>query len=137
MYAAVEDFEERLGKSFAAIYRGDSEPPAADLTAASAEIDGYLAGRYAVPVTAPEAQTLLNDWCLTLAEERAYARTGGSTIPEKVTRRVDVVRKLLRDAASGAFRLPAEAPESEAGFGAALIAECDPPVFGRSNMEGY
>lgn len=135
MYASTANLEERLGKSFAAIYRDDPEPPAADLAAAAAEVDGYLAGRYTVPVTAEGAQTLLNDWTLTLAEERAYAR--GSAIPEKVTRRVDIVRKLLRDASSGTFRLPAEAPESETGFGAALIAECDPPVFGRDHMEGY
>lgn len=139
-YATPADLEVRLGKAFSALYRDNAAAPTDDLAQASAEIDAYLGSRYAVPVTAPGSQLLLEEWTLTLAEEKAYARSGGgSAIPEKVTRRVDSVRKALRDAAAGLMRLPGavEAGATGAGGTGALVIEMDTPVFTRRKMRGY
>lgn len=138
-YATAAAFELRLGKVYASIYRDNAPAALDDLAQASAEMDAYLGGRYAVPVTAAAAQVLLQEWNITLAEEKAYTRAGGSSIPEKVVRRVDTVRKQLRDAASGLLRLPGAA---EAGAGGAAGAgvtfvKIEAPMFGRENMKGY
>jgi len=58
-----------------------------------------------------------------------------------VTRRVDAVRKSLRDAASGLLRLPGArelgADGGAAGGAGAVLVEIETPVFGRSKMKGY
>lgn len=138
-YATATAFELRLGQVYASIYR-DNEPAALeDLAQAAAEIDAYLGGRYAVPVTAAAAQVLLQEWNITLAEEKAYTRAGGSSIPDKVVRRVDTVRKQLRDAAAGLLRLPgaAEAGAGGAGGAGVTFVKIEAPMFGRENMKGY
>lgn len=141
-YADAAALELRLGKSFAQLYRDSGPAAQEDLAQAAAEIDAYLGARYAVPVTAAAAQALLAEWTLTLAEEKAWSRSGGgSSIPEKVTRRVDAARRSLRDAASGLLRLPGARElgadgGSGGGAGAALV-EIEPPAMGRSRMRGY
>jgi phage gp36-like protein len=140
-YATAAALALRLGNAYAAIYR-DNEPAAReDLAQAAAEIDAYVGARYVVPVAAAASGALLEEWNLTLAEEKAYSRSGGSSMPEKVARRVDTVRKSLRDAASGLLRLPGAVElgsggGSPGGAGAALI-EIEAPVFGRTKMKGY
>ncbi|MFA6842955.1 MAG: phage protein Gp36 family protein [Bacilli bacterium] len=138
-YATAAAFALRLGTVYASIYRNNEPAALEDLAQASAEIDAYLGGRYFVPVTAAASLVLLTEWNLTLAEEKAYARGGGSSIPEKVIRRVDAVRKQLRDAASGLLRLPgaAEAGASGSGGAGAVLIEIETPVFGRKKMKGY
>jgi phage gp36-like protein len=140
-YATAAALALRLGNVYTSIYR-DNEPAALeDLAQAAAEIDAYLGGRYVVPVAAAASQVLLAEWNLTLAEEKSYTRAGGSSIPEKVTRRVDAVRKSLRDAASGLLRLPGArelgADGGAAGGAGAVLVEIETPVFGRSKMKGY
>lgn len=143
-YATVQQLEERLGDVYAELYRGlDGSPMTAaaesDLSAASAEIDGFAGVRYAVPVTAWRALALLASWCLTLAEELAWARSGRTT-PDGVKERCKTVRERLRELADGKFSL-AGALAEEAGSGAAgggvSLVECDRPVFGRGRMEGF
>ena len=138
-YAAATDLALRLGRAYDSLYRDHADAAEEDLAQAAAEIDAYLGGRYAVPVTAADAQVLLRDWNLTLAEEKAYARAGGVETPEKVIRRVDAARKALRDAASGLLRLPGAAEAAEGGSGAAgaVVIEIEPPIFGRKRMKGY
>jgi len=97
--------------------------------------------RYVVPVTASASLVLLEEWNLTRAEEKAYSRAAGDNNVEKVTRRVDAVRKSLRDAASGLLRLPGArelgADGGAAGGAGAVLVEIETPVFGRSKMKGY
>ncbi len=137
MYLAVVEYQERLGNTFNSVYKNDQTKAAADLTAAAAEIDGYLTSRYQVPVTTPEAQELLKDWNYTLALPRTYDRAGGSTIPDKVEKQVKHVRQLLRDAAEGKFKLPGETAEAENAVGGALIVQCEEPQFTRDKLAGY
>ena len=136
MYAQLTDLQKRLGTRFAAIYGTVHDEAASDLEAAAAEVDGYLANRYIVPVTAAAPAPLLKSWNLTLAEELAYSRAGGSSIPDKVAERAKTLRQQLSKVAEGVFKLPG-ARETDLGTGSAAIIQCDRPAFTRKQMEGF
>jgi len=115
----------------------DKQSVADDLASAAAEIDGAIAGRYALPVIGEKSLALLKDWCLTLAEERAYARPAGGDFTEKIKRRADQVRQYLEMIRSDKFRLP-DAAENTSGPGAGIaLVQADEPVFGRDNLAGF
>lgn len=139
-YAVVSDLSSRIGSSvFTEIYgSGTSHPEAeSDLASAAAEIDGAIASRYQIPVSGERSLALLKDWCLTLAEERAYARPVGGDFTEKIKRRVDQVRKYLDMIRADQFRLP-DAPENSAASGANIaLVKCDAPIFDRRKMGGF
>ena len=141
-YATTRELAVRLGDLYAELYRALDGAPmddaaASDLAAASAEIDGHAGVRYAAPVTAARALPLLSSWCLTLAEELAWARSGRAT-PEGVKERCRQVRELLKLLAEGKFSLAgAQAPEAAGPSGGVALVECDRPVFGRSRMGGF
>lgn len=135
MYAAVEDLAARLGTVFAATYGDDPAAAVSDIDSAAAEINGAIAARYRVPVTAPAALPLLKDWTLTLAEERTYSRCAGPDYSDKVKRRVDQVRKYLEMIRADQFRLQAEENRPAAGGGVALV-QSEPPVMTRDNLAG-
>ena len=133
-YADTELLRARLGEAvFDEIYQDESDA-AADLESAAAEIDGAIASRYRLPVTGKRTLSLLRDWTLTLAEERAYARVAGSGFAEKVRLRVEQVRKYLEMIRNGTFLLP---DAEERKDGSVAFASCREPVFGRDNMEGF
>jgi phage gp36-like protein len=136
-YASAADLADRLGSKFQAIYRDDANAPAQDLADAAAEIDGYLAKRYLVPVTAADAALLLRTWTLDLAVERAFLRSGGSEIPEKFRTRAATVRQNLRDIAKGTMVLPADAAESGQSAGGSVLVVGNEPEFTRDKMAGY
>lgn len=137
MYASCDDLNARIGVSEAAQIYPDIATAESDLESASAEIDAAVCVRYCVPVTAAAALPLLRDWCLTLAEERAYARIAGSEFGEKVKLRVERVRKLLDEIRAGTFQLPGNPAESGSGGGGASCLAVDEPVFGREKMHGF
>lgn len=133
-YADTELLRARLGEAvFDEIYQDESDA-AAGLESAAAEIDGAIASRYRLPVTGKRTLSLLRDWTLTLAEERAYARAAGSGFAEKVRLRVEQVRKYLEMIRNGTFLLP---DAEERKDGSVAFASCREPVFGRDNMEGF
>lgn len=140
MYATSTELKQRIGDVYAALYTAadgssmDAEM-AADLAAASAEIDGLIGLRYETPVTAVSALPLLKSWTLTLAEELAWVRSGKSDLTENLKARIAYVRGLLDKIASGRMRLPGLAESASAGT--MLIAKADDPVFTRDEMEGY
>ena len=144
-YAAAAELRQRIGGSvFNEIYgisagsdlSGKSEI-ADDLESASAEIDGAIASRYALPVTGSRSLVLLKDWNLTLAEERAYTRPAGGIFTEKIKLRVGQVRKYLDMIRADEFKLPdAEENTSASGTAIALIRR-DDPIFDREKMEGF
>lgn len=137
MYACLDDLNARIGIAEAAQIYPDIATAEADLESASAEIDAALCVRYSVPVAAEAARPLLRDWCLTLAEERAYARIAGSEFGEKVKLRVERVRKLLDEIRAGTFQLPGNPEETAAGGSGASFLRIDEPVFGRDRMRGF
>ena len=128
MYADCAELRNRIGAAvFDEIYpgggsdlsdlsdRSDLSDAIADLQAAAAEIDGALIMRYTLPVTGPLSLALLKDWCLTLAEERAYARPVGGDFTEKVKRRTDQVRKYLDMLRAGQYLLPDAVEKGSSG----------------------
>ena len=147
MYADCAELRNRIGAAvFDEIYPGAESAPGgedrsdaiADLQAAAAEIDGALIMRYTLPVTGPLSLALLKDWCLTLAEERAYARPVGGDFTEKVKRRTDQVRKYLDMLRAGQYLLPDAVEKGSSGStGKIAIVQCDPPRFTRNQMEGF
>lgn len=136
-YATTEDFESSLGGQFQAIYRNNRELAAHDLTLASAEIDGYLAKRYTVPVTAAGAVDLLKDFAIGLAAPKAFFRAAGSAVPEKVRLRAEEIRKMLRDYSTGAALLAADTAPQEKGPSGSIRIVCERRRFSRGSLEGY
>lgn len=140
-YASQDEFQKRLGERlWSAIYDNHAayQQDVVDLAAASAEIDGSVSVRYVLPVTGENTLALLKDWTLTLAEERAYARTAGSEFPEKVKSRVAQVRSSLELLREGRFRLP-DATEVGSGSGGPSIAlvQSDEPIFTRDRLRRF
>lgn len=80
----------------------------AALDAADAAIDGYLAARYAVPVTPPPL--LLR----TLAEDLAWHRLHGKAEVASVRQAAEAALRVLRDLATGTAALPGAAPAAPA-----------------------
>lgn len=143
MYATVQKFKDRLHRDYDEFYRDpdsgevDDDLAEDDLTAASADVDSYVAMNYATPVTEAQALPLLEHFTLTLAEELAYLRSGGSGAPDKVVKRVETVRKQLDKIAEGDLKLPGSPTRSADGAGAASIVSAATPVFTRDDMEGW
>lgn len=142
-YAGLTDLAGRLGASvFEAFFGRDESGALEALAGASAEVDGYVGARYAVPVASARAQGLLRDWTLTLAAERVYVLASGAALPDKVATRAEEARRQLRDCAKGLLRLPGAAElgsggqDGLGGAGAAML-EIEQPVFGRRKMRGY
>lgn len=137
MYGSGDEFKIRLGQDTVnGIYGTDSAPADADLATANAEVEAALAGRYAVPVTAPGARGLLKDWVLTLAVERAHLRDAAPELPKKVKDRVDEIRKQLALIAEGKFLL-ADAARVSDQVGGVVIAESNEPEFTREKLAGW
>lgn len=143
MYATIQQLKDRLHRDYDEFYR-DPDTGAADdtlagddLTAASADVDSYLATRYVTPVTDSDALPLLRHWTLTLCEELAFLRAGGSSAPEKVENRVKAVRKQMERIAGGKGRLPGSPTENETGTGGAAYVSAAEPVFTRDQMKGW
>lgn len=141
MYTTLAKFEKKLKREYAAIYGDengvvDEELVTDDLNAAAVAIDGKIAGRYSVPVTAPASLPLLDSWNLILAMELAYARSEGTTIPEKIKAAADDVRKQLDAIAEGTGKLPGAA-ENSSGTGSCVIVSAATPVFTREKMSGF
>ena len=132
-YATENDLKIRLGSAFAEIYP-DPAVSEQDLQDAQAEIDGTLMMFYQVPVAAEQALPLLKGWTLTLAEERAYARTSGSRFSEKIKKRVEQVRSRLAEIRKEQFCIPGaeRSLNSQVSF-----LEMDMPVFTRKNLKDF
>ena len=142
MYTTIAKFKSALKREFDSIYSNDAgvvdETLAVDdLTAAAAAIDGKINVRYAIPVIAPESLPLLESWNLTLAKELAYARSEGTTIPEKIKTLADAVRNQLDAIADGDRKLPGAARENSKGVGAVSIVSSSKPIFKREQMRGF
>jgi phage gp36-like protein len=139
-YITRTDVKDRLARQYATLYVKsgtlDETLIDDDIEAAEAEANGYLAVRYAVPVTAGLA--LVKNWCLTLVEELAYSRAPSEALPAKITDRVAAVRKALADVAAGRLTLGADPAPSEKTAGADAIVVSGPdPEFTREKMAGF
>ena len=137
-YATVTDLQERLGVPRLTQLTDLEDPPVGvpNLTVAqraiddaTAEIDGHLIGRYAVPL--PSAPPVLKVHAVTIAHYRLL----GSAADEGMREDYKAALRYLRDVASGAISLipPNEVP-TLAGVGAVLF-EPGSKVMGRESRE--
>lgn len=142
-YATKEDLKKRLKRHYEELYSDDDtdvldeELMQLDLDAASAEIDGSVAARYAIPVNAAPAQPLLKSWNLDLTAAIAFSRSGYTELPETIKNAADFVRKQLQRIVEGKLRLPADPAEKTTGNGGVAIVEGPDPVFTRNKMSGF
>lgn len=139
-YATIDDLKLRLSERWEALYGSGSgefleAEAVSDLAAASAEIDGALGCRYAIPVTSDAVLPLLRVWCIGLAEELAWSRSGRGSLPENLKDRVARIRLQLERIADGSMQLAAAAENSDRG-GAFLVDSAE-SVFSRKKLRGF
>ena len=109
-YATIDDLKLRLSERWEALYGSGSgefleAEAVSDLAAASAEMDGALGCRYAIPVTSDAVLPLLRVWCIGVAEELAWSRSGRGSLPENLKDRVARIRLQLERIADGSMQL--------------------------------
>ena len=141
-YITKADVKARLPRQWQTLYTAngvvDESLIDGDIAAVEAELDGYFAKRYAVPVTG--GLDLVRNWGLSLLEELAYSRSANAELPKKVSDRVVIVRKALRDVADGRLTLGtdptpvANAAGSDGGF---IVVSGNEPQFTRAKMDGF
>lgn len=137
-YAGVQDLVERYGEQ-EIIQLTDRDHAGVigavvverALRDAAAEIDGYLAARYVLPLaTVP---TVLVRLCADLARYYLY----DDHAPEQVVRRHKAAIELLRRISTGevALGLSEDGEEAQASDGAEM--ESDGRIWGRANSRGF
>jgi phage gp36-like protein len=141
-YITRADVDARLRRNYDTLYTRDGAVDTAvvdaDIAAAEAEVDGHLAQRYAVPVTAAGALPLLKHWALTLLEDLAYGAIPGREVPKHITARVEAVRKQLASAAEGKLSLgAATVPDERPAAAENLLVDGAAPEFQRSDLEAW
>jgi phage gp36-like protein len=106
-YTTVDMLKERVGStlftSLAGADPGGSSLALMILGRAEGKVDGYLAGRYKVPV---DPNGLVEDISLTLAEWELYRRSDWGSIPEKLDEARKEAMEMLREMADGKLSLP-------------------------------
>lgn len=107
-YATVQDLQDRLGEARLTQLTDLADPPVGQVDSsvaqkslddASAEIDGYLVGRYGLPLASPPE--VLRVHCCTLAHYRLL----GSAADEVTISDVKAVRGYLTNVAGGSIPL--------------------------------
>lgn len=104
------------------------------LADADAEIDGYLATRYRLPLPAVPAALAR------IACDIARYRLWEDLASDEVRRRYEDARRLLESIAKGtvSLGLPADLPPAQQPALSLAAAKSGPaPVFDRASMEGY
>jgi phage gp36-like protein len=119
----------------------DAAKIARALETASDTIDGYISGRYALPLTKPSG--VLRDCCVSIAVYRMASDATLLTLD--VRARFDDAIKFLRDVAAGKANLggmpstsaaasTAAAPVSPTASPQTVIVESQPRLFGRAQL---
>lgn len=137
-YATQQDLETRFGADElvertdrAGGQTIDAAVVAQHLADASAEIDGYLASRYAVPVDPPSA--ILKALCCDIARYRLH----GSVASDGVRQVYNDAIRFLRDIASGAVVLAGALPPTAAVAGGPVRVEAPERELGRDQLKDY
>lgn len=106
---------------------------AAALADAAAEIDMYLAGRYALPLSSVPL-TLTRLACILTRDVLA---TGSDTSDERWSKQSDDARKLLREIAAGKVSLGVDALAQSPTGGDGAQMESGGRVWGRDSSKGF
>lgn len=141
MYATPDNMLSRFGAQDLMLLteREDSVPGEVNLALleqalrdASAEIDGYIAGRYVLPLTTVPA--VLERNCCDIARYFLY----GDKAPEQVEKRYAAVVKFLTAVSKGDISLGLADTGETAGQSELVISiESAGSVFGRTSAKGF
>ena len=138
MYATQADLETRFGSDELAQLTDRVNGAAVDaavvaraLADATAEIDGYLAVRYALPL--PSVPAVLGLIACDIARYRLYA----DRATETVTKRYDDAVRQLKALAAGSMALDGLAPPASTQGGIAVNARAPDRVFNAKSLAGY
>jgi len=136
MYATLQDMIDRYSQdeiilAFDRTASGEIDETAANkaLADASAEIDGYLVGRYDTPLASPPA--VIPPLAVDIALYKGSISTAQTE--EKRTRYEDAIRFLTK-VAKGDISLGLEKPSQGGSGGASFVAS--PRLMGRGRMDG-
>lgn len=139
-YATLEQLTDRFGERLLKQLT-DRETPAAGeidadivaraLTDTDAVIDGYLGGRYKLPLA--ETPPLLAD----LAQTIAIYKLHPFKPDEKIAKDYEMAMKTLRDIATGAVRLPLDGVDPAAKSGSGVLTNDRERPFTPENLQGF
>jgi phage gp36-like protein len=119
-YCSVDDIQEQRIPEEILIQLTDDESNEAVssdvvnavISAESEIIDGYIRGRYSLPLAS--TQPILQSVCLDLCTFRLYSRRVGYEVPDHVAKARTAALSTLRSIASGAIKLSIAATEKAA-----------------------
>lgn len=146
-YASAQDVIDRLGTELAAELTNEGQSSttpdsimiAEHVAGADAVIDGYLAQRYATPVSVaaqPSIAALLKRLTLDVAIHSLHGRA--LDIPEAIKSAYDAALALLKDFQAGKASLPVEnATVAEPAYQpSAVVTDGDERGFSREKLKG-
>lgn len=139
-YAVQSQLIERYTEQLLLDLTDRANPPAGVVDAAVVEralvgadsiIDGYLAGKYRLPLA--EVPPQINDLALAIAIYKLHP-----FVPdEKIKDDYDGALKMLREIASGAFRLPLAGVEPDARSDSGVKTTDRPRPFSNESLSGF
>lgn len=140
MYATVADMVSRFGEQDLVLLSwregaadGEINTPVVEqaLADATAEINGYIGGRYKLPLSAVPA--VLTSHCCSIARYLL----NGDRAPEQVTERYNSVIKFLTSVGKGDLQLGLADDKPTQPTGTIATMQSDGLVFGRKNSKGF
>lgn len=139
-YLVRADLLDRLSEQQLVQLTDDAKSGVADETRitaamaqAEAEIDGYVAVKYAVPVV--PAPQLLKVFAVAIAAKNLYGRR--QRVPDNVRAEYDDAIAKLKDIAKGVMTLGAEPAPAESAKSSAGEVFGDERIFSRDKLSGF
>lgn len=139
-YATLQDLEQRFGLPELVRYcdrdrDGQPDPEFLEplLTDADSEINGYLAGRYALPLAVVDP--LLTAIACKIV--RLAYQGGGTEVPNPAETAAKLARQQLRDLADGRAVLAGTVPAGQPAQGGGAQFQAPEPVFTSQTMAGF
>ena len=139
-YATLDQLQDRYGERMLIQLTDRATPPAGAidtdvtdraLADAGALIDGYLKGRYRLPLAS--VPPLVTDLALKVAIYNLH----GAVVAEKVARDYQDALKLLREIAAGIVRLDVEGAEPEASGSSGVRTNEPERPLSNAAMKGF
>ncbi|RIA44047.1 phage gp36-like protein [Hephaestia caeni] len=139
-YATLDQLSERFGEQMLVQLTDRASPPAGAIDASvvtraladtDAMIDGYLAGRYVLPLA--ETPDLLTDLALTIAIYKLH-----TFAPDpKIEKDYELALKSLRDIAAGTIRLNVAGLEPAASGNSGVVTNDRERPLTEQTLKGY
>ncbi len=140
MYCSQSDLEQRYGAKMLTDLTDRAMPRAGTIdgtvvtraiTDASAEIDGYLAVRYQLPLSATPA--FVNDVCMRMAIYKLHT----NVVPDKINRDYDLALRSLRDISAGTMKLDLAGVEPAAASSGGVAFDSPGSRITHDQLKGF